>query len=143
MPVDVCDYYDLLRNEDKEELKASASMPPYLVLMDTIIKSENKFTLFHEGKFVGFIGCGSGGIMWGMSTDDFITNHRIAFTKISKIFIDSFISEYGMLQNYIYKENTKHINWIKKMGFIVEDKTYIHPETNKEFLKFKMENSNV
>lgn len=61
-----------------------------------------------------------GGTIWMLGTDG-INRHKIAFLKHGRRWVESMLQKYGELSNYVDARNTVSINWLKWLGFKIED----------------------
>lgn len=129
-----------LRQADKDEIMASSGSRCYLgALNDSMLLSEICKIWTVNDKPCMIFGCTSDGVIWAMGTDE-MSSHKKYFLLEGKKFVNECIEKYGMIFNYVYAENSKHIHFLKKMGFTFsEDITKIN---DNDFIYFYKKNDN-
>lgn len=124
-----------LRQADVEELQALGYSTPQEALLVAIAHSQISFVDCVDGSPEAFAGVMPDGMVWCVTTSEYIEEHAKRFLSISKDIIEEWQQIYPVLWNYIYKQNTKHVRWIKYMGFKLHEEIPYGPY-NKTFIKF-------
>lgn len=139
---------DMVRPADADELWASSMMTPDRVMKRALGISDFALTGFVNDLPV---------CMWGVVTSSIIGNigtpwmvatkhldrYAIPFLRFSKPQVMSLLDDYDMLRNYVDTRNTRAIQWLKWLGFKVEEKTEPYGMFKMPFHKFVMEKAHV
>jgi len=136
-----------MRQEDVDEVKACSGLFPAEALLLGVEKSVECYTLWAGDQPLAMYGIvedqnPSIGCIWLLGSD-LIYEHRVAFLRISRPWIERFQSQYPILYNYIDARNTVHIRWLQWLGFSFISE---HPEYGVEkrlFYQFIRINTNV
>ena len=131
-----------LRQADVEELQALGYDTAQDALLVAIAHSELSFVDTVDGSPEAFGGVMSNGMVWCVTTTEYIEDHTRRFLSITKELIEALQQTYPVLWNYVYKKNTKHVRWLKFMNFELLEEVPYGP--NKEtFIKFTRSNTCV
>lgn len=131
----------LLRESDKNEIKALIGWGPKTALSFSIQNSDKAYIAFRsDGTPLSIFGVGgseeSGGIPWMVATDELKRSAK-DFIRLARVWIKGWMQEYNTLSNYVDARNTVHINWLTHMGFtVVEEPHYIGKDPDVPFYFF-------
>lgn len=126
-----------LRDADLEEMNALGYYDSVEALMISIAHSEISVVDTVDGVPECFAGVCKGGIIWCVTTEEYMRDHVRRFFEVSQKFMEISKTGYPVLWNFVYSGNTKHIRWLKRMGFeILEEQP--HGPYGKPFRKFKL-----
>jgi hypothetical protein len=128
-----------LREADKKEANALSGLPWELTLYLTIAHS--KYT--YVGIYNENIECVFGLIElenkvaspWFVTTDKF-NSFGLTFAKESKKLFKEWLNEYPILTNYVSSDHTESINWLKWLGFKIDEMPIRFADPNINFYKF-------
>lgn len=135
---DETDYNDVinlqLRSKDVEEVRASSGgLEPREALKLSLLVSDKVWVGVHEGKIEAVFGVTktptSEGIPWFLTTDKF-KEFTIAFAKESKRVVQKMLKEYKRLFNLVGANHKEAIEWLKWLGFTVEENPITYNEYN-------------
>jgi hypothetical protein len=65
-----------------------------------------------------------------------LTENLREFLRESKELVEEWKKRYGTLGNYIHDKNTKHIRWLKYMGFTINELNRCTSERGERFILF-------
>jgi len=141
---DIDHIVDNIREADIEELEALDGTTVRESL-DRIEDIENTSHVWEvEGKVMCIFGVVpqpgplSSGVIWMLATEDFHKYAKI-FARGCQDVVSDMINGYSYLFNYIHSENKVSINWLKWLGFKVNDPIPVGHE-GANFHKFEMTN---
>lgn len=119
--IDALEAANNLRKADIEEMLALGYENPTEALTGAIAYSEICYVDTIDGSPEAFMGVLEDGCIWCVTTDEYINNHTKRFIALSKDLIEILQIKYETLWNHVYINNTKHIRWLRRMGFTLED----------------------
>jgi hypothetical protein len=112
-----------LRKEDIDELNASGTLWHKEAFMFCI---ENDYPVWaaideEDGRVAALGGVTPSshtyvGVPWAVATDA-ISKHPVGFTRIGRYLMPKMHEHYPFLANWVDARNTKHIRWLKSLGF--------------------------
>ena len=110
-----------MRESDKQEIWSSGRFTPIEGLVEGLKSSgKHSYALLLNGEVVGLFGVSPSknnmGVVWVMGSDK-MTSNKKEFYKISKEYLNIFLSEYSMVFNYVDKRNSSSGSWLEKLGF--------------------------
>lgn len=125
---EIKDYLEDYREIEMEELEY---MYPGCSLADAVMQSiaNSHSEMLYSARVNGKLCCIGGvcptelgGNVWFLATNE-LRKHRFMFpTEMQKFgIIDRMLRRYGKLYNYISMHNTRGIEWIKRIGFTVDE----------------------
>jgi hypothetical protein len=112
-----------LRKQDLEEVKASHGLSGKDAVLLSLNGKEPSYVAELDGKILCFFGCDEadiGGSPWLLGTDE-LSSFPISLFRKSRKYIDSILNQYGYLENYVDARNTLSIQWLKWLGFTIEN----------------------
>ena len=115
-----------LRDVDRMEMWSAYRVIPEKGALGSLRGSDRAFTVTLEGKPIAIFGVmtlslvGRRGTIWLLGTDD-IDQICITFGRYTKAFVQSFLSEWDTLENWVHEKNRRSIGWLKMAGFEVSD----------------------
>lgn len=131
-----------LREDDKRECLA-AGHNPLQALKNAIRKSYIKRSVYtKDNLLIGMYGACIKGMpkgyaaIWFLGSDE-SENYPITFVREGKNFINEVLKDYSIF-NLVYKENTGHIAYLKRLGLTVDEE---HPVklNNGDFYAFYLQ----
>lgn len=130
-----------LRESDRIEVRASHG--PLVSAMvrhaagssETLVARENGVAIALFGVEPGGIISG-GGTPWLVGTDR-ISAHKVTMIKKNRTWIREMLEKYGRLSNYVMAEHTNAVEWLRWLGFKIEDPAPYGYE-QKPFHRFSM-----
>lgn len=128
-----------LRDEDIKEIQLSGFDDTFEALVKSMDLSDLTLvdTINNSPEMIG--GITYQGVIWCMTTKEYILNHRKRFHTVTNNIIKENIGKYKILWNYVYSGNTVHIKWLKRVGFTFsESETQVR--NGELFILFYMEN---
>lgn len=113
-----------LRDADRDEVLAAAGVDPRLALPQFIAEGREVWAAGVESNGRAEILFGvdpipyveKAGVIWLLSTP-VLYQYPVEFVSRSKELLDKFHERYELLTNYIDARNSRHIRWLKFMGF--------------------------
>jgi hypothetical protein len=114
-----------MRAEDVEEC-AAWNLTPEQALRESLTASPFARTILLDGEPVGMFGIGADnpistfGVPWMLGTDAMVTERRQFLFK-GRPYMDLLATQYTSLSNYVPVTNTHAVQWLKWMGFTVEE----------------------
>jgi hypothetical protein len=119
-----------LREADLDELKAASARSPQDVLyLGHLLGKPCRTFIGNTGNIVGMYGvtpmpseyCNSEkqGVVWCLTTPELFKIKKF-FVRTSKRELLDVCQGYDRVFNFVYHKNTRHIRWIKAMGFTME-----------------------
>lgn len=133
-----------LREADKNEIKAFNGMEPREGLQYCIEGNSETWIACVEGVPCCIFGLtevegddeeSKSGVIWAMGTE-LLFQHKKTLNLVSRKVIRDWLEKYDVLFNYIWEHNTTHLEWLKRMGFIVMPETYLKSDMGEKFLLF-------
>lgn len=130
-----------LRDRDVEECLAHG-VTPLQALSLGLTHSRSVYTLISpEGEPCGMLGVGDSplpglGAIWMLGSKD-LERFPMTLVRQSKIVLDKLFNEtpYDGLYNYVYANNTLHVQWLKWLGFSLL-RTIQLPPFQRDFIEF-------
>lgn len=111
-----------LRQADKDEFIANMGLPPELILPEAMLEGTCTGSVNEMSEVIMALGShpveGSDNtaVVWMVSSDD-IFDYPSRFAAISKAAMEGLHQDHELLVNFIDARNTKHIQWLKWLGF--------------------------
>ena len=114
-----------LRKADRDEFLASSGQTNEAVLK-AAKKSTACFVVFNgDDELVGvygYIDLGNGhASVWGCGTESGTKEHKFLFRTIPE-WLDSLLNKFNRLVGFVDSRNTRHIAWLRRVGFVVDSK---------------------
>lgn len=137
---DIFELKDNLRKEDIAEVEA-CGYTPYEALTNGYIYSDC-YSAKVRGKTEAMFGVSSHnqpagwGVIWYLGSDESF-HHPIALVKGGREYTDKWLQQYKLLHNAVDVRNTKHIQWLKHLGFIFTESILINSYVFLQFYKTK------
>ena len=134
------DVYELsnnLRQDDINELSAF-NLTAEDGLLRGFTLSEECFSVKENNKTIGMFGVSNYdlpshfGSIWFLGSIE-TEKHPITFVKEGRKYVDKFLQKYDILINAVDGRNTKHIEWLKRIGMTITKPIFIN---GYEFLQF-------
>lgn len=127
-----------IREEDRNEIKASSGQDPLSALLEGLRLSEVPLAIYHKGQCVAIFGVldfkTSGGI-WLLATDD-LKLLTITFLRRCRKVVNFLNKKHKVLHNFVDCRNQVHINWLKWLGFKFINKVEKHGVEQIPFYEF-------
>ena len=117
---------DNLRKADQKELWSAFRLRPKDGCLKSLERSERVFVIDLEGKAIAIFGVTTlslidrRGIIWLLGTDE-IFNIAVTFEKYTKAFVESFLMEWDVLENWVHAKNRISLKWLRRAGFNIGD----------------------
>ncbi|MFC1524617.1 phage protein Gp13 family protein [Thermodesulfobacteriota bacterium] len=107
-----------LRKADQEEATASSGLDPISTLLLSIeLSTWTEVILNQHDEIIVVFGLeAEQGVPWLMATDELVKN-QYTLIKMAREVVAEMLEECPLLWNYVDGRNTKHIEWLKWMGF--------------------------
>ena len=112
-----------LREADKQECMATLGLPPELAIPPSVDGTRGVWAMCHDDDTpFGLFGIDPVdqnpelGIVWMVSTDD-LFKYKRDLVKLSHAMIDRLHDDYPLLGNHVDERNTKHIRYLRWLGF--------------------------
>jgi hypothetical protein len=147
-PIEATDIPEILamnlRQEDKEEVRASAGLEPVEALSSSILHSNEVSVILIAGEIVGLFGLaplpGVSDVAapWMLATDALFSKEgvRSLFAQQSKEVVEKMFEKYSWLTNYVAVRNRKAVRWLAWLGFSFMEKTVLL-DPAVEFVRFE------
>lgn len=123
-----------MREADKKEIWLSDHAEPRDVLFAGFALSPWCVSILLEGIPVAVVGVSRAvenmprlGIVWLLGTDD-LPKARHLLVDEAQFYISDMFEEFDVLVNYVYSENKRSIEWLKRLGFTVDEAAPYGPE---------------
>ncbi len=134
----------VMRGSDVDEVWASRKMDPKQALVTSIMASEWSAVMWIDQQIVGIVGFvkvandsnRDYGIPWFLGTHD-LEKYPVSFVKSGKKVIAHMMTLVPYLENYVSAENITSIEFLKHMGFTIEEPQPVGVE-GELFHKFHM-----
>jgi len=121
---DIAYLADNIRECDKQEVFAMSGITPEQAFLDGYSHSDTPCVVEWKGKAIAMFGVSGDrnkvGIPWMLATND-IKGIRKQFIRGCKPYLEAMHSDYPVLTNYVWAENSLHIAWLKWLGFKFAD----------------------
>jgi hypothetical protein len=137
-----------MRPEDVQEIDAASGCSPESALLAGLQFSDVCLTV-HSDEPIAMMGVGASpnpsvGAIWMLSTPA-LERHATEFLRANKrtAVLDNFHRLYPVLWNHVDERNTKHIRWLKWLGFTFIMRHPFHGLQRRPFLEFVRINTNV
>jgi len=139
-----------LRPEDVAEVRANSGFEPHFTLSLGLLYSDKCFTMVTpDGEPVGMFGVGKSnmpntGIVWMLNTP-LLEKHRVQFLRACKAgeWVDVLHEKYPILTNAVDERNTKHIRWLRWLGFTFVFRHPFYGVERRPFIEFVRLSNNV
>lgn len=111
----------VLREEDKLEVLATGFESPYQALKSSFDRSDISITIVHNNEVIGMFGIVPESLMsdsatvWMLGSPG-INKIKKTFVKLTRTFIDTFLTRYPILENWVDARYEKAISWLKTAG---------------------------
>lgn len=139
-----------LREADLKEIEAASGRTPIDVLYEGCrIGKPCKSIVSGDGeRILGMYGVvpvsESVATIWCLATEELVSDLKFTFIKHCRKEIAEIVKGYDLVFNMVYSKNTKHIKWLKVMGFtVVDDTPILWGPKEKEFFYFEKVINNV
>ena len=123
LPADAPHLAPLLRTADKHEIDALVGMDHLVALEAAVAASVLPFTIMDaQTGPIGLMGCTRDpgvnfvGYVWLLGSDG-IFHRRMPFLRQSRLWLDVLGQPFKVLANVVDERNTRHIRWLKWLGF--------------------------
>jgi hypothetical protein len=137
-----------MRPEDVREVEASSGSTPEQALLAGLYHSDVCLTL-HGEEPIAMMGVGASanpmiGAIWMLSTPA-LEKHAVEFLRANKrtAVLDNFHRLYPVLWNHVDERNTKHLRWLRWLGFTFIMRHPFYGLQRRPFLEFVRINTNV
>lgn len=121
---DVIDLQNRLRKQDKEEVKALISVDDKKALEMCFCESDEVYSAKQDNQVVCMFGISKNstgnGVPWLLGSD-LVNDIPITFIRESRKYVKEFLNKYGYLENYVDIRNGLSIQWLKWLGFKLEE----------------------
>jgi len=128
-----------LRKADYREIQAVCNLPPFLVLLHGLKKSQVPLVVCNENErpvfIVGVVPNGLIGNIWMFGTDE-LKKLSVTFLKNCKATFKILKNNFQIIHNYVDARNKLHIRWLKWMGFTFINKHKHYGVERKPFYEF-------
>lgn len=137
-----------LRQDDLDEIAVGSGWEPEEALVNALMVSAQSWAIIHEGAVVALFGVaglpGGGGTPWMMASEGLVRISK-SLLRESRLWVRIMLVRYGSLQNLVWAGNSKHIEWLRWLGFhIAEDPTFIERNgRNVPFFHFHLKDNHV
>lgn len=134
-----------LRHEDMVEVHLASGKSPEEVLVLSLSISEVAEAAVVDGEVIAIRGIGGGGgigVPWLLCSPE-VSRWSKRMVADAIPWVAHHLQRYQMLTNMVHAENTKAIQWLRRLGFTIGD---LHPEWGAgkaPFHQFYMFNPNV
>lgn len=108
-----------LRAADKAELRACGHLDTEMVLIESIVLSDEAWAYEAGGKvlaLMGVVGEDTYGVPWLLGSDE-LFNHRKAIMQLPFEYVPRWVEKYGKLMNIVHTGNHRSVRWLKYIGF--------------------------
>lgn len=121
---DIAYLADNIRECDKQEVFAMSGITPEQAFLDGYSHSDTPYVVEWQGKAIAMFGVSGDknkvGIPWMLATNG-IKGIRKQFIRGCKPYVEAMHTEYPVLTNYVWAENSLHIAWLQWLGFKFAD----------------------
>lgn len=121
---DVIDLQNRLRKQDKDEVKALISVYSKKALEMCFRESDEVYSAKQDNNVICMFGISKNsegnGVPWLLGSD-LVSDIPITFIRESRKYVREFLNEYGYLENYVDVRNELSIQWLKWLGFKIEE----------------------
>lgn len=107
-----------LRQQDIHEIHASCDWPVDAAIAYSISHSEKGYAAYLNGKLCAVFGVHNGTI-WLVGTEE-VARHPIAFFRHSRKIFNKLKEGYSLLENFVHVSNTLSLQWLRWLGFTIE-----------------------
>jgi len=129
-----------LREADLQEINHGTGLDPEVSLLYAFALSDSCYSAWINNQIILMYGCGGHRGVFGspwMLASDLLTNFKREFVVQCRGITEKMLDNYGYLENYVWAGNTKHIHWLKWLGFTICEPTP-HGIDGEPFHKFYM-----
>lgn len=131
-----------LRKEDLAEIAAVGWELPEACLTEGIKTSSPCYAIETKKGVVALFGVATldelNGSVWLLGSDELFTL-KFSFLRHSKEWLRRLYGDKRILGNIVYEKNTKHVEWLRWLGFRFLRRLQIRGETFIEFIRLKEE----
>lgn len=116
---DCLDLSKNLREQDEVEISLSNGYSPLQAITLSFTMSQECHTIMYNDAPVGMFGVVDSGMFaapWLLASKE-IEQFPVTFIKECTKWVDSMNDKHPLLINYVHKENTAAIKWLKYLGF--------------------------
>ncbi len=142
-PADALDIAHRLRPEDRAEAIAATGGDPRFLLPLAVqggrevlvagLQSNNRPEILFGVDPIP--GVARAGLIWLLSTPE-IYDHPVEFVMRTRELLDGFHERYDLLTNFMDERNTRHLKWLKWMGFKLIRRVECFGAQNLPFIEF-------
>jgi hypothetical protein len=129
-----------LRKEDLAEIAASCSETPEEVLVHGVKTSDKCYAIETKNGVVAIFGTtpldAFNGSVWLLGSEELFTL-KYPFLRNSKKWLNHLYGDKEILGNLVYEKNTKHVVWLRWLGFRFLRRLSIKGEPFIEFVRLK------
>jgi hypothetical protein len=139
---------NMVRSADKEELWAATMHTPEQAIRAGVENSDEALVGLVDGTPVCIWGVvndsliGPVGTPWMIATTA-LDKHAKAFLRRCRREAMKSFSQYALLENYVHVKNTRAIEWLKWLGFFVNNEPEEYGMLGEKFYKFSMRLNHV
>lgn len=114
-----------MRKEDAAEVWSLTRSTPKEALVYSYKYSERSYSAFFKDEIVAMFGIVPGSLVsdkatiWAL-TSNVVPKVAFSFAKYSRQYINEFLKEYPVLENWVDARYTKSLNWLKWCGAEIE-----------------------
>ena len=124
-PEAVAHILDNVREGDIEEIMASHGVHPRYIVPLAVNHEETRVGIVNDEPICIFGASrmslvAPGAAPWLLATDG-LYGHRVAFLRRCRDWVREMHSKYGYLENYVYDRNTAAVQWLKWLGFDMDE----------------------
>ena len=141
---DVAHIGENMRQADREEVMASHGHIPMQSLLLGMRRSDQTITAVSpDGVPLVIFGVANKslltdvGVPWLLGCDEALKYRRHFMIDVAKV-LEIMLEKYSMLENYVHVRNRVSVNWLKRMGFKMDDPV-LFINSGEYFMRFYME----
>jgi len=120
-----------MRQDDRLEIWASHRRTPKQAAI--VCGTASPYIALVDGVPCIIFGC-FGGTPWLLATP-LIQTIGVRFIRGSKAIVDQWLDQYKVLENYVHADNEISIQWLKWLGFSLEETIIVNDEKFIRFVK--------
>jgi|TARA_Y100000310_G_scaffold171987_2_gene172106 hypothetical protein len=115
-----------LRQEEILEVTAASRLSIYDTIMSSINRSVEVQTVLWDGDVIAIVGLQPHSVLsdkaspWLLTTEE-VKRHPRELLRLSRQFLERWIQQYSLLENYIDSRYEPSLRWARKVGFTVEE----------------------
>jgi hypothetical protein len=133
-----------MRQADRDEVMAASGHNPMQSLLLGVRRSDQTITAVSPDGvplvIFGVVGKSlvtDVGVPWLLGCDEALKYRRHFMTDVPKV-LEIMLEKYRMLENYVHVKNRVSVNWLKRMGFKM-DEPVLFINSGEYFMRFYME----